>query len=163
MIGCPELFMLFSCIGDVWGRRGRCGEVRGCHFCLGSRRSNTLISLIHFFFFLVCCCCCALFSVSVSFYFFLLVTFYLFFRTKRMSRNFFRLDLLSGVEMTELRGELYVHAMKQLTKNSTPASVQRCWEVVTMLLTCFPPPKVRRRSLARLLVASLVVVRIVSC
>ncbi|CAM9839939.1 unnamed protein product [Ectocarpus sp. 13 AM-2016] len=46
-----------------------------------------------------------------------------------------------GLEMTELRGELYVQAMKQLTKNANPASVQRCWEVVTMLLTCFPPPK----------------------
>ncbi|CAM9807016.1 unnamed protein product, partial [Hapterophycus canaliculatus] len=46
-----------------------------------------------------------------------------------------------GVEMEQLRGELYVHAMKQLTKNPNPASVQRCWEMVTMLLTCFPPPK----------------------
>ncbi|CAN0491645.1 unnamed protein product [Laminaria digitata] len=45
--------------------------------------------------------------------------------------------------MSEVRGELYVHAMKQLTKNPNPASMQRCWEVVTMLLTCFPPPKVK--------------------
>lgn len=48
----------------------------------------------------------------------------------------------SGLEMTELRAELYVQTMKQLTKNPNPASQQRCWEVVTLMLQCFPPPKV---------------------
>ncbi|CAN0008708.1 unnamed protein product, partial [Choristocarpus tenellus] len=41
--------------------------------------------------------------------------------------------------MEALRGELYVQVMKQLTDNDIEASRQRCWEVVTMLLTCFPP------------------------
>ncbi|CAN0085945.1 unnamed protein product, partial [Discosporangium mesarthrocarpum] len=46
-----------------------------------------------------------------------------------------------GIEMEPLQGELYVQVMKQLTENPKESSRQRCWEVVTMLLTCFPPPK----------------------
>ncbi len=41
----------------------------------------------------------------------------------------------------DLRGELYVQLMKQLTKNPGTESRQRYWEVFKLLLHCFPPPE----------------------
>ncbi len=48
----------------------------------------------------------------------------------------------AGIEGgNELRGELYVQLVKQLTKNPGAESRQRCWEAFKLLLCCFPPPE----------------------
>ncbi len=49
---------------------------------------------------------------------------------------------VAGIEGgNDLRGEIYVQLLKQLTKNPSTESIQRCWEAFKLLLYCFPPPE----------------------
>jgi hypothetical protein len=48
----------------------------------------------------------------------------------------------------ELRGELYVQLMKQLTRNEGAASAEQGWALMTLLLSCVPPPSTLENYLA---------------
>ncbi|CAM9589718.1 unnamed protein product [Chrysoparadoxa australica] len=54
--------------------------------------------------------------------------------------SFIREIVLKGLEVEALRGELYAQVMKQLNGNSSEQSRNRAWEVLMLMLGCFPPP-----------------------
>ena len=47
--------------------------------------------------------------------------------------------LRNGVQQPALRDEMYVQIIKQCTRNPSTTSTIRCWNVMDMLLSCFPP------------------------
>ena len=58
-------------------------------------------------------------------------------------------DMLEkGLHEPELRGELYCQLMKQLTRNDTPESQEQGWALMTLMLSCFPPPTTLENFLA---------------
>ena len=50
--------------------------------------------------------------------------------------------LATGVNGSpEMRAELYLQVMKQLTENDSVTSEEKGWEMFAMMLSCFPPPE----------------------
>merc|ERR1712063_14816 len=49
--------------------------------------------------------------------------------------------LEKGIQEPDLRDEIYVQIIKQVTNNPNPSSTEKGWKVMNMSLNCFPPSR----------------------
>ena len=49
--------------------------------------------------------------------------------------------LEKGIEHPDLRDEIYVQIIKQVTNNPNPSSTEKGWKMMSMCLHCFPPSR----------------------
>ena len=47
--------------------------------------------------------------------------------------------LREGIDLPEIRNEIYVATMKQMTNNPQIEAVGRAWQLLALCLLCFPP------------------------
>lgn len=49
--------------------------------------------------------------------------------------------LEKGIQTPDIRDEIYVQCIKQVTENPNPQSVEKGWKLINMCLHCFPPSR----------------------
>jgi len=49
--------------------------------------------------------------------------------------------LEKGIQQPDLRDEIYIQIIKQVTNNPNPSSTEKGWKMMKMCLDCFPPSR----------------------